>query len=152
MAQRPPHNVIRYPSAAVRPLNVMGIDDLLDQSRSQRLADSIGPIAAALASTDVVVPTSGPVPPPPTPVPLRVGADAEGRLWVYAYTSTAEFVRVFDPASTHATIAFAALFRIVDADPNLAGILLNSGSPVPYPIMRTLFEAVRRVTRQSADG
>ena len=147
----PPQIVIRYPSGATRPNTIVDIDQLLTDATSQPLSDSIGPVATVLADRTLIVPTSGPVLPPPTPVPLQVGADVHGRLWVYAYTDLVHFQKVFPAESHHATIKFLALFRIVDADTNLAGILLNSGSTA-YPIMRTLFSAVRRVTRQSADG
>ena len=109
------------------------------------LAQSIGPIATALINQTVIVPVAGPVPLAPDKIPLRVGADAEGRHWVYAYTSRAFFAAALPAGSHSATVQFAALFETVDADAKLAGIILNPGSASGYPIPRSVFDQVRQV-------
>jgi hypothetical protein len=68
------------------------------------------------------------------------GHDKRGCLWAYAYTNRAEIAKAFPQGCACAETTFRSLFSIVEKDPNFTGgIIINSASDMPFPLMRELF-------------
>jgi hypothetical protein len=127
----------------------MNAEQIIRQYRNSPVGDSIGPITKALAAQSVFVGTADVTPTQDGKITgkiqLKTDADNRGRMWVYAYTSRAEFSKAFPDGGPYAEMSFPDLFEIVERDQQFAGIFLNSASDASLPISRELFGDVRRV-------
>jgi len=143
----------RKESTATAPMNA---EQIIRQWRNSPVGDSIGPITRALAAQSVFVPTEGVTPTQEGKITgkmrFKIGSDKEGRLWVYVYTSRAEFSKSFPAGGTFVEMSFLDIFKIVETDQQFAGIYLNSASDARFPIPRVLFDHVRRALPRSSDG
>jgi len=126
----------------------MTAEQLIRQLSNAPIGNSIGPITKALAAQSVWVGTEGVTPTRDGKIVgnmcLKTGADNQGREWVYAYTSRAEFSKAFPDGGPFAEMSFPDLFEIVDKDQQFAGLVLNSTSDAMCPIPRELFGYVRQ--------
>ncbi len=126
----------------------MTVEQLIRQFRNAPMGQSIGPVTKALAAQSVWVGTEGVTPTRDGKIVgkmcLKTGADNQGRAWVYAYTSRAEFSKAFPDGGPFAEMSFPDLFELVDKDQQFAGLVLNSTSDAMCPIPRELFGHVRQ--------
>jgi hypothetical protein len=146
--QQPSFSLIgrnRRKSMATVPTNV---EQMIRQYRNLPIGKSVGPITKALAVQSMLVGTVGVTPTQDGKIVgkicLKTGADNQGRQWVYAYTSRAEFSKAFPEGGLFAEISFPDLFGIVEKDQECGGLFLNSVSNASMPIPRELFGYVRQ--------
>ncbi|HUE73842.1 MAG TPA: SseB family protein [Pirellulaceae bacterium] len=134
----------------------MNAEQVIRQHANSPVSDSIEPISKVLAAQTVFVGTEGVTPTQDGKITgkirLKTGADNQGRVWVYAYTSRAEFHKAFPQGGAFAEMSFPDLFKIVESEQQFAGIYLNSASDASYPIPRELFDQVRNALADRSDG
>ncbi len=130
----------------------MSTEQVIHQYRNSPIGDSIGPITQALAAQSVFVGTEGVTPTREgkiiDKIRLKTGVDNQGRSWVYAYTSRAEFSKAFPDGGPFTELSFSDLFAIAEKDQKFAGIFLNSASDSYFPIPRELFGDVSRALQR----
>lgn len=122
----------------------MTAEEVLRQYRDAPVGESIGPLTRSLASRTVYVAAEEAPSAQSTEMRFKVATDNSGGLWLYAYTSEAEFSKALPQGSMFAAMSFPDVFEIVEADSRFAGIYLNSASDDFYPIPRELFEFVKQ--------
>jgi hypothetical protein len=134
----------------------MNAEQVIRQHLNSPVGESIEPISRALAAQTVFVGTEGVTPTQDGKITgkirLKTGADVHGHLWVYAYTSQAEFHKAFPQGGAFAEMSFPEVFKIVEREQQFAGIYLNSASDTGYPIPRELFDQVRNALADLSDG
>ncbi len=108
---------------------------------------AIGPIARALASGPVFSGTDGQDSGDPRKINLKTNSDREGRQWLYAYSSQAEFSKAFPQGGPFVEMSFADLLGIAEANPQFAGIYINSASDGNCPILREQFRGAKEALR-----
>ncbi len=119
----------------------MSIEQIIRQHGKEPVAQSIGPVASALANRSLLVATDPGA--PPGKLRLRTAVDNQGNVWAYAYTNAAELSKAFPNGASYVELTFPVFFGIIEANPQFRGIYLNSASDSLYPIPRELFQAVK---------
>jgi len=132
----------------------MTTEEIIRQNAHEPLGKSVPLVAASLAKHSVFLATDDVTEPGPKEVNLqrfsfKTGTDNQGRTWAYAYTNREEFGRAFPDGGGYIETSFDGFFRIVEKDPQFAGIFLNAGSDSPKPIPRELFDKVIVGLRES---
>ena len=119
-------------------------EKVVSRLAGQPLRDSIGPVSVALANVQLIVPVErDSTTTDQSSLKLVVGTDREGNLWAYAYTGQAHIAKAFPSGCATATIEFSKYVGVVDQMDDVAGIMIDAGSPTAYPIFKEVFALVR---------
>ena len=111
------------------------------------MGDSIGPVAKSLAAGSMFAGTVAEASADPQHVQLATAKDAQGRSWIYAFSSQAEFSKVYPQGGPFVEMSFADLIKTVEANPEFAGVYINSASQDAYPIPKELFGRAKDALR-----